>query len=600
MSKNNEVYPVYRSYCLGRTWLPLLGLVLAFAAPCARAVPLPTGDTALSGTTLAQRPELAGEVVEDQLIPYSFQGAGSSVSGVIKNRVVRSVDGTLKFYWRIIPDASSTGDIIAFRVGGFGGFTLDGDFHLDSPGSVGPDTARNFGDGSVNFLFSDGVSAGESSFFFFLDTQATTYSNTGSYDLLSCSDNGCISPLFTTFAPAETVGLDIHREPQGTAPNLIVLVHGCCTDGNDVNTLREKFREAYAGRAILQSGEWEIVVWDWTKCTPDPNVECTPKHDYIAEAILRGIPAAIALFLEDANKAYDNAVSRGLDLARAIEDYPTTYKHIHFIGHSAGANLINWAAKALAGYKIQGNEERPFIHLTFLDAYTPNEDESEFGLLEGYPEHYSEHYIHYGLKYTDTYLRHAFNFDITGWGHSINEDGAFGHHWPLNWYIKSIKSPKFKLKGKFPYGYPLSREGGNDQFTNVMGQLYPPGDSIKLATYPPSAGVPVVTKVDFPSSIPADGVPVVGTVEFKDSNAGIIGAKFGELGDTCEGCGVPFEIDPGVSDLTEGKFNFSMSCSGDPFFWAVKLILTDRQDHPPPNESSPYTFSIACELPLAR
>jgi hypothetical protein len=182
-------------------FLPLCAVLLLLPA-IARAVPLPTGDTALSGTTLAQRPELAGEVVEDQLIPYSFQGAGSSVSGVIKNRVVRSVDGTLKFYWRIIPDASSTGDIIAFRVGGFGGFTLDGDFHLDSPGSVGPATARNFGDGSVNFLFSHGVSAGESSFFFFLDTQATAFSNTGSYDLLSCSDNGCISPLFTTFAPA--------------------------------------------------------------------------------------------------------------------------------------------------------------------------------------------------------------------------------------------------------------------------------------------------------------------------------------------------------------------------------------------------------------
>jgi hypothetical protein len=162
-------------------FLSLLGLVLAFVAPCARAVPLLTGDTALSGTTVAQRPELAGEVVEDQLIPYSFQGAGFSVSGVIQNRVVRSVDGTLDFNWRIIPDASSTGDITAFRVSGFDGFALDGDFSLDGLGSVGPGTARNFGDGSVNFLFSDGVSAGESSFFSFwtpkrppIPTQALT------------------------------------------------------------------------------------------------------------------------------------------------------------------------------------------------------------------------------------------------------------------------------------------------------------------------------------------------------------------------------------------------------------------------------------------
>ena len=154
-----------RSYYLYRRWLPLVGLVFVVAAPTLPAVPLPSGDTVLSGTTVAARPELAGVVEEDLLIPYSFQGAGFSVSGVIQNRVVRSVDGTLDFYWRIISDASSTGEITAFRVGGFGGFALDGDFRLDGVGSVGPDTARNFGGGFVNFLFSNGVSAGESSFF---------------------------------------------------------------------------------------------------------------------------------------------------------------------------------------------------------------------------------------------------------------------------------------------------------------------------------------------------------------------------------------------------------------------------------------------------
>jgi len=192
---------VRRSYYLYRRWLPLVGLLFVVAAPSLPAVPLPPGDTVLSGTTVAARPELAGVVEEDVLIPYSFQGAGFSVSGVIQNRVVRSVDGTLDFYWRIISDASSTGDITAFRVGGFDGFALDGDFRLDGVGSVGPDTARNFGGGFVNFLFSDGVSAGQSSFFFFLDTQATAFSNTGSYDLL-CAPNDCISPPFTTFAPA--------------------------------------------------------------------------------------------------------------------------------------------------------------------------------------------------------------------------------------------------------------------------------------------------------------------------------------------------------------------------------------------------------------
>ena len=125
-----------RSYYLYRRWLPLVGLLFVVAAPSLSAVPLPSGDTVLSGTTAAARPELAGVVEADVGVPYSFQGAGFSVSGVIQNRVVRSVDGTLDFYWRIIPDASWTGDITAFRVGGFDGFALDGDFRLDGLGSV--------------------------------------------------------------------------------------------------------------------------------------------------------------------------------------------------------------------------------------------------------------------------------------------------------------------------------------------------------------------------------------------------------------------------------------------------------------------------------
>jgi len=141
-------------------------------------------------------------VLEDVLTPYEFSGAGEFVKGVVQNRVVRSsVDGTLDFSWRIRPDVSSTGDILAFRVGGFGAFALDADWHIDGLGSVAPHTARNFGGGSVNFLFSNpGVGPTDSSRFFFLDTQATAYASVGEYDLL-CAPNDCVSGLFTTFAP---------------------------------------------------------------------------------------------------------------------------------------------------------------------------------------------------------------------------------------------------------------------------------------------------------------------------------------------------------------------------------------------------------------
>jgi hypothetical protein len=159
-------------------------------------------DFSITGTTVAARPELAGVVLEDMISTFSISGAGETFTGEIQNRVVRSVDGTLDFYWRIMP-LSGTGDISAFRVDGFGGYTLDADFRIDGLGTVAPDVARYFGsvDGAVNFLFSNEVGIGQSSNFFFLDTQATNYALTGQFDLL-CAVTGCISSLYPTFAPS--------------------------------------------------------------------------------------------------------------------------------------------------------------------------------------------------------------------------------------------------------------------------------------------------------------------------------------------------------------------------------------------------------------
>lgn len=163
-----------------------------------------TGDYAISGTTVAANPQLAGLVLEDTISNFSISGAGESLLGTIQNRVVRSsVDGTLDFYWRITP-TSGEGDISAFRVLGFDGYTLNADWRVDGLGSVAPTTARYFGPGSgaINFLFDGGeVGVGQSSYFFFLDTNATSYSKTGQFDLL-CANSGCISQLYETYAPS--------------------------------------------------------------------------------------------------------------------------------------------------------------------------------------------------------------------------------------------------------------------------------------------------------------------------------------------------------------------------------------------------------------
>ena len=184
--------------------------ILVLAPVAARAVPLPVGDTPISGTTSALRPELAGTVLEDVIQPYGFTNNSGTLAmfGTVQNRVVRSdVDGTIDFYWRIVPEPNPLalpnvrdGEIIAFRVIGFDSYALDGDWRIDGLGNVPPQIARNFGGGSVNFLFDPGVHVGEESRNFFLDTQATAYAKVGHFDLLG-ANSGSVSPVFETFAP---------------------------------------------------------------------------------------------------------------------------------------------------------------------------------------------------------------------------------------------------------------------------------------------------------------------------------------------------------------------------------------------------------------
>ncbi len=187
----------------------LSGLLLAASQNSWSVTLTAAGDYAIGGTTAAARPELAGVVLEDLITNYSFTGsAGQTLEGTIQNRVVRSIDGTIDFYWRI----TSTGgndDIDAFRVIGFDGYSLDADWRIDGLGSSAPDVARYFGPGSgaINFLFGqdpvgiDAAGGYDSSRFFFLDTDAKYYDFSGQFDLV-CADSGCISGQYQTFAPS--------------------------------------------------------------------------------------------------------------------------------------------------------------------------------------------------------------------------------------------------------------------------------------------------------------------------------------------------------------------------------------------------------------
>jgi hypothetical protein len=209
---------------------------------------------------------------------------------------------------------------------------------------------------------------------------------------------------------------------------------------------------------------WEIVVWDWH--------EHTPKDCFITDCATKAY-----------NAAYDHHGNLGQSgyLAAAINSY-STYEYIHLIGHSAGGKLIHEASNTLAEHKKREGGKRPFIHLTFLDAYTPDDsdtsisDKNTYGFLANYQEHYAEHYVDKSLKYTDSDLSHAYNFDITGWEpvsrwpNNPDEKESFGHQWPRYWYEHSVTSHWHEQYG-FRYGYPLSLEGSGKDLNELVNEL---------------------------------------------------------------------------------------------------------------------------------
>ena len=167
-------------------------------------------DTALGGTTVAVRPELAGTLVEDVVQSFSFAG----LTGTVQNRVVREDgSGHLDFYWRVTIDGDRpvTGEsgLAALRLINFGYDAItDADWRSDGLGQTAPNSARVFNEvayptGAVNFLFTDpNLNRGSSSYFIFLHTTATAYAKTAMYDLLSGPGQTGISGTFSTFAPA--------------------------------------------------------------------------------------------------------------------------------------------------------------------------------------------------------------------------------------------------------------------------------------------------------------------------------------------------------------------------------------------------------------
>ncbi len=176
---------------------------VAVVASSANAVILvPDVFTALPGTLTP-----GGTIVEDVLQPFSFAANGGTMTGTVQNRVVRKADNTYFFAWRIFNDANSSGPVQDLRLGGFITSVYDGDWDPSSPGTISPTQAIlfSFPGGFVNFNFNEatnpgGVTAGNSSKMFYLDTNATAYGQVAGYDLTNIGQTAA-SGAFSTFAP---------------------------------------------------------------------------------------------------------------------------------------------------------------------------------------------------------------------------------------------------------------------------------------------------------------------------------------------------------------------------------------------------------------
>lgn len=186
--------------------LVLLSSLIVFSGHVQAALVTPGDTVALSGTTVAASPDLAGTVIRDTLIPFQiFNTAGGLImSGNVQDRVVRSANtGELIFAPRLrdfdmtLPDAW----VSSMRVTGYDGFSTDIDFRTDGLGNVGPnDVSRSAGTGdALSFRYDPNIiwpNNGDEAYFISTFSNAVDFDLTGSITISAQNDPG--ASVFST------------------------------------------------------------------------------------------------------------------------------------------------------------------------------------------------------------------------------------------------------------------------------------------------------------------------------------------------------------------------------------------------------------------
>jgi hypothetical protein len=155
----------------------------------------------LSGTTDAQRPSLGGEVLYDEVVSHIFSDGTGSVPANVQFRVVRSTaTGLLDFYYRIIATHTFASPLSFVVEVGFPGLVFTyADFRPDGLGTLHPTSFQIFPHDEpteqvYKFVFNQGMTAGESTRFFFISSNAKQFTPVASEISSATATNPCPGP----------------------------------------------------------------------------------------------------------------------------------------------------------------------------------------------------------------------------------------------------------------------------------------------------------------------------------------------------------------------------------------------------------------------
>lgn len=281
------------------------------------------------------------------------------------------------------------------------------------------------------------------------------------------------------------------------------------------------------------SSDWQVVPWFWV----DDAWTLVPQ------------------------KALNNAKSLGTQLGKEIGS--RSFQQVHLIAHSAGSGLIQAIADQLMSLP-----NPPKIHLTFLDPYLGFflEEKNAYGKNSDWSDSY---FVEDGSGgFTTSYLKHAFNVDVSWvdpahtaapyFGLSGGRVALSSHGYPIDFYTQSIIStdPNWCAVG---YGFPLSQEKEGVFWMNNQA-YYLAGRDPVLPCSPPDA--------------------------VKNPNPGIAGIEAGAVGTWVFISGVPHALSDTGASLV-GNIGFALNS-----IWQALPLMEPGGIHPPSPPNTPAWLAV--------